>query len=556
MITTNDLRAVAFFRDIPDSELQTIAARGADVHLHEGDWVIQEGETAAFFVLLEGRLTVLRTGGLDEEEIGTFEPGTVFGETSLLLGSSSVASVRALEDARLLRLDAIDFYDLVLACAELKTKVIDTMMAHVAQLRESALQTHHDVVTIIGDRWDLVCHDVRDFLARNHVPFQWKDHEEGGGPYPVVVLSDGTRLDRPSFRELADRVGLSTTPSQSEYDVVIVGGGPAGLGAAVYGASEGLATLLVERVAPGGQAGTSSSIQNYLGFPAGISGDDLSSRALRQAHRFGADIVVARTVTGLDVGDGSTVPASYTLTLDGGDTVRARTVVLAMGLRWRRLNVPGAKALTGRGVYYGAARTEKHAVRGKRIMLVGGGNSAGQAAMLFADYAAEISIVIRNHALEETMSQYLIADIHAKDNIHVVTDAEVIAMEGDAHLERAVVRHNDTGVEERRAVDALFVFIGAAADTQWLPSALARDEDGYLCTGRDMLDLTQEPGITRWPLARDPFILETNAPGVFAVGDVRHASVKRVASAVGEGSMSIAFVHRALARETPVIAAR
>ncbi len=558
MITPDDLRHIPLFAKVPDTELRSIASRAADVHLKKGEWVVQQGETPAFFALLDGKLAVIKIIGSEEETIGTFDPGSYFGETSLLLGAQSVANVRAVEDSRLMRLESLDFRDLVISCKVLHEQVLRTMAQHVSTLQNATLDAPEQAVTIIGDQWDLACHDVRDFLARNHVPYRWLNPDEDPHvekdeqhAYPIVVLPNGARLESPGFRQLADGVGLHTAPSLTEYDVVIVGGGPAGLGAAVYGASEGLQTLLVERVAPGGQAGTSSRIENYLGFPAGISGDDLSDRALHQASRFGAEILVARSVTAIDVSDTTSRKHWIGVTLDGGQSVRASSVVLAMGLSWRRLDVKGARALEGRGVYYGAARTEAHAMRGKKIVLVGGGNSAGQAAMLFSNFADKVYLVIRNHSIAETMSQYLVDQIGAKSNIYIRPDAEVVAMEGSDHLERVVVKNDLTGVEETHDVDALFVFIGAAADTAWLPPSIIRDQQGYVCTGRDMLDLQADPAMPHWPLERDPYIVETSVPGIFAVGDVRHDSVKRVASAVGEGSMSIAFVHRVLDRELP-----
>lgn len=564
MITPQELRVVPLFADIPESELRSIATRAADLHLRTGDWVIQEGAGAAFFAVLEGELAAFKLVGSAEEAVETFGPGAYFGEVSLLIGSSSVASIRATRPSRVMRLEALDFHDLVTSCSRFSAQVMRTMTEHVERLQRAVVHAPEQAVTIVGDRWDLACHDVRDFLRRNHVSYRWSDPDVDGdaarpGPdeiAPVVLLPDGTRLQSPSYRELAERVGLHTAPAHAEYDVAIIGGGPAGLGAAVYGASEGLRTLLVERVAPGGQAGTSSRIENYLGFPSGISGEDLSSRALRQAEQFGAEIIVARSVTALEVAEAGASPRRHTLVLDGGERVRAAAVILAMGLRWRRLDIPGAHELEGRGIYYGAARTEATTTLGKTIVLVGGGNSAGQAAMLFADYARKIYIVIRNHAIEETMSQYLVDQIATKENIQVEPDADVVAVEGADHLERVVIRRHAMDEEATHSAEMLFVFIGAMADTKWLPPSIIRDEEGYVCTGRDMLDIEAQLGDVEWPLERDPYIVETSVPGIFAVGDVRHGSVKRVASAVGEGSMSIAFVHRVRERDALAIAAR
>ncbi len=564
MITVSDLRMVPLFADVPQTELESIAERAADMHLGSGEWVIQEGETASFFALLSGRLAMVRPAGRGEDTVGIIEPGEYFGETSLLLASPSVGNIRTTEPSRLMRLESLDFLDLVTSCKQFNAKVMETMTRHIVQLRQATLDAPDQAVTIVGDRSDIACHDVCDFVVRNQIQYRWRNPDEdarltgdaSAHNYPIVILPNGDRLENLDYRELADRMGLCTQPTCAEYDVVIVGGGPAGLAAGVYGASEGLHTLLVERVAPGGQAGTSSRIENYLGFPAGLTGEDLSSRALFQAKKFGAEIVVARNVTGMNTSDTLCTRHWITVTLDGGDQVRASSVVLAMGLSWRRLDVKGASELEGRGVYYGAARTERHEMRGKRIALVGGGNSAGQAAMLFADYADEVHIVIRNRAITETMSQYLVDQIGTKQNIMIHSNAEVVEMQGDGHLEHAVINHADTNEQIAYDVDALFVFIGAKADTSWLSADIICDELGYVCVGRDMLELQTDPAMPKWSLERDPYILETSVPGVFAVGDVRHASVKRVASAVGEGSMSIAFVHRLLENEVPQVAVK
>jgi thioredoxin reductase (NADPH) len=325
--------------------------------------------------------------------------------------------------------------------------------------------------------------------------------------------------------------------------VAIVGGGPAGLAAAVYGASEGLATVLIEREAPGGQAGTSSRIENYLGFPIGLSGDELGARALQQARRFGTEILVAREVVGVDPGQ---VGVEHAVLLDGGERVRARSVVLASGVSWRRLEVPGAEGLVGRGIYYGAARTEALNCQGQHVFLVGGGNSAGQAAMFFASYARKVSLLARGADLADTMSHYLIRQLATKGNIEVRTRSRIVRVEGEQRLEHIVVEDRATGALSTEPASAVFVFIGADAETRWLPEAIIRDDGGYVCTGRDVLDLITKDR-SPWALARDPHLLETSVPGIFAAGDVRHGSMKRVASGVGEGSMAIAFVHQFLA---------
>ena len=435
-------------------------------------------------------------------------------------------------------------------------------------LQKVALESHKVGVTIVGPRWDSACHDTRDFLSRNHIAFDWHDPSDEDARahippaelcdaplYPVLLFEDGTRLVAPSLRALAEAVHLRTVPANGDYDLAIVGAGPAGLAAAVYGASEGLRTVIFEREAPGGQAGTSSRIENYLGFPTGLSGDDLGRRALNQAVRFGADIVVAREVKRLDVGE---IGAPHVIVLDDDATVRARAVVIATGVSWRSLDAPGVSDLTGRGVYYGAARTEALGTRGKRIHLIGGGNSAGQAAMFFSNYADSVTIMVRGLGLSATMSRYLIDELAGKPNVTIETHTELVTAKGNEHLTGLELR--DPRDDARRTIDsdALFIFIGADAQTDWLPAAIVRDSLGYVCTGRDVVDiLTETRAANPWPDQRDPYLLETSVPGVFAAGDVRHGSIKRVASGVGEGSMTVAFVHQyLLALDEPAAAVR
>jgi thioredoxin reductase (NADPH) len=365
---------------------------------------------------------------------------------------------------------------------------------------------------------------------------------------PLVVLPDGRRLEAPSAREAADAIGLQTAPGAGQYDVIVIGGGPAGLAASVYGASEGLRTLAVERVACGGQAGTSSRIENYLGFPAGLSGDELSGRARQQALRFGAELLVARSATGIAAGSGSVDSDEvHTVVLEDGTRVTARAIVLATGVQWRRLDIPGMERFAERGVYYGAAATEAQGLRGRTVHLIGGGNSAGQAALLFSSYAESVTMLVRGPSLAASMSQYLIDQLATKANVAIETETEVVQVDGGDRLESIDVTCGRPMERERRASDALFVFIGAHAETAWLPSDVIRDQWGYVCTGRDVVDLLRERTSTTWPRERDPFLLETSVPGIFAAGDVRHGSIKRVASGVGEGSMAIAFVHQYLA---------
>ncbi|MFF3852912.1 FAD-dependent oxidoreductase [Micromonospora sp. NPDC002575] len=406
-------------------------------------------------------------------------------------------------------------------------------------------------IRVVGHRWSAPSFAVRDFLARNLVPYRWllADEPEGGrlltaagvsaADVPLVVTADGKALMAPTETELAGLVGLNVVPAADFYDLVVVGGGPAGLGAAVYGASEGLRTVLVERRATGGQAGQSSRIENYLGFPDGVSGAQLTDRARRQALKFGAELLSAREVVGLAEGGSARL-----LRFDDGSTLAAHAVVLATGVSYRMLDAPGLAELTGRGVFYGSAATEAPSCVDQDVYIVGGANSAGQAAVYFSRYAARVHVLIRGGDLTASMSSYLIDQLDRIDRIAVHPHTEVVAGAGEEHLQRLTLRDTRTG--ERRDVDAswLFVFIGAEPRTEWLEGVVVRDERGYVVTGPDLVAGGRRP--PGWSLPRDPYHLESSLPGVFAAGDVRAASVKRVASAVGEGAMAVSLVHRYL----------
>ena len=401
---------------------------------------------------------------------------------------------------------------------------------------------------VVGHRWSARSFEVRDFLARNSVPYRWLGSDEPEGSrllaaagvdaadIPLVVTPEGDYLIDPSIGELAAKVGLSTTPATDFYDVVIVGGGPAGLGAAVYAASEGLRTVLVERQATGGQAGQSSRIENYLGFPDGVTGGQLTDRARRQAHKFGAEILTTRDVVGLDTHASSRVVRFA----DGGEVV-THAVLLATGIAYRRLALPGADALTGRGVYYGSAITEAPACAGAEVFIVGGANSAGQAAVFLSRHARRVTMLVRADSLEKSMSYYLIRQIGEIPNIEVRLTTEVIAVHGDGHLETITLCDRTAGTEDTVPAGHLFVFIGAEPRTDWLDGVVERDAKGFVFTGPDLLVDGNRP--RGWELDRDPYFLEASAPGVFAAGDVRANSVKRVASAVGEGAMAIQLIH-------------
>ncbi|HVG66832.1 MAG TPA: FAD-dependent oxidoreductase [Gaiellales bacterium] len=408
-----------------------------------------------------------------------------------------------------------------------------------------------DRIQIVGHRWSRESHDARDLLARNQVPYRWLDVErddegrrllaaaDGDASLPLVLLPDGTVLQSPTTEQLAESAGIRRRAELRFYALVIVGGGPAGLAAAVYGASEGLQTALVEREAPGGQAGQSSRIENYLGFPVGLSGGDLARRATTQAQRFGAELLTVQEVTEIE----EKGPAKI-VRLAGGDELGASAVIISTGVDYRRLEAPGIDQLTGRGVYYGGSRTEGVSCRDERVVVVGGANSAGQAAIYFSGYAQHVTILCRGGDLGKSMSRYLIDTIDATDNINVRLYGEVAEAHGDENLERITVRDTRNGELDEMDLAAMFVFIGARPQTDWLPTAVARDGKGFVLAGSELLVEDVRP---RWRLDRSPYLLETSLPGVFVAGDVRSQSMKRVASAVGEGSMAVSFVHEYLA---------
>jgi thioredoxin reductase (NADPH) len=412
-------------------------------------------------------------------------------------------------------------------------------------------------IRVLGTRWSPKSYELRDFLARNHVPYQWIDIElsasdpetkrllDALGPeaanLPVVLFPDGTKLLQGAPTEIAQKVGLRTRAQTTFYDLAIVGGGPAGLAAAVYGASEGLHTVMIEREAPGGQAGMSSRIENYLGFPVGLSGADLARRAVVQAQRFGVEILAPQEAISI-----RTEGSYRIIKLADGSELSCHALMVATGVQWRRLQAPGIDKLQGAGVYYGGGATEALSCKGEIVYVVGGANSAGQAAMNFAKYANKVVLLVRGEGLASTMSQYLIDQVRQTSNIQIWTHASVAEVHGDTHLEEVSVLCSDTDKVERVPASSMFIFIGALPQTEWLAGLVERDDRGFLLTGPDLIREGQRP--KGWSLDRDPFLLETNVPGLFAVGDVRHGSIKRVASGVGEGSVAVQFIHQYLSK--------
>jgi thioredoxin reductase (NADPH) len=421
----------------------------------------------------------------------------------------------------------------------------------------ASYQPPFEGLRLLGTRWSPKAYEMRDFLARNQVPYQWMDAEaadkvpeirrlldsfDGHQPkLPALIFPDGERLEEPQSRVVAEKLGLRTRAGLEFYDVAIVGGGPAGLAAAVYGASEGLKTVMIEREAPGGQAGLSSRIENYLGFPAGLPGSAFARRAVDQARRIGVEIVSPQEATGLRVND----PYRY-LRLEDGTELSCHALILAMGVQWRKLGIPGEDRLQGAGVYYGAGSTEAFSCRDEDVFLVGGANSAGQAAMYFSKYARRVVMLVRGPSLAATMSQYLIDQIGQTENIQVEFRTRVVEVHGEQHLDAITVACDESGETSRTTATALFIFIGAEPRTTWLDGVVERDDRGFVYTGRNLMRDGKRP--KGWTLDRDPGLLETNIPGVFAVGDVRYGSIKRVASGVGEGSVAIQFVHQYLSK--------
>ncbi len=407
-----------------------------------------------------------------------------------------------------------------------------------------------DGIRVVGTTWSPATHEVKDFLARNQVPYRFLDIErdeeaeaivaagsDDGTAIPVVIFADGTRLVDPDRRAIAQQVGLQTEADSPFYDIIIVGGGPAGLASAVYGASEGLRTVMVESEAPGGQAGTSSRIENYLGFPSGVSGGDLARRATTQATRLGAEILTATSVTQVTTEDNVKV-----VTLDTGVELRSHAVIISSGMSLRKLSVPGYERYEGAGVFYGAVLSEAATYRDRPVFVIGGANSAGQAAMLFSKYASQVTMVVRGDSLVLKMSQYLIEQIDATPNIDVLTNNQVVEVLGDDRVEKIRLKNTKTEEEIDHEAAAIFIFVGAVPHSDFVADLVAQNDRGFIYTGPDIA-LAED---VTWPLERDPFALETNVPGVFAAGDIRHGAIRRVASAVGTGAVAVSLIHQYL----------
>jgi thioredoxin reductase (NADPH) len=557
MVTADEIRAVKVFECLDDAACERLARVAADLNLVPGEFAAEEGAERALFAVLDGRIDATRNVDGIDRVLGERLPGDVFGEVPISLGTFFPVGFRAAEQTRVMRIEPQDYHAVAAVApkvAEEIGKLAGNRMSGSRGLQGLAAAPPPPRATILGRRWDLQCSELRRFLDRNQISFTWvaPDGDDAVGQWgaplppdgdlPVIRFIDGKTVVRPQLRRVAELLGLGTEPATVEYDTVIVGAGPAGLAAGVYGASEGLRTIVVEREAPGGQAGSSSKIENYLGFPDGVSGDHLARRALQQARRLGAEILVTREITRIDT-------HARQVHLDGGDVLRGRTIILACGVSWRQLSIPGFDQLVGKGISYGTGKSEAQNVHGLAVHLVGAGNSAGQAAMSFSEHAHTVTILCRGDGLEKSMSRYLIDQLATRPNISVLTRTQILAACGEASLEAIDVRNADTGESKRLESGGLFIFIGADAETDWLPPEIALDpKGGFVLTGADAA------ASGRWDRERDPYLLETSVPGIFACGDVRFSPVKRVAAAVGEGSMAIAFVHQYL-REAAYVGA-
>ncbi len=514
-------------------------------HFPEGDYLWKTGDRDfCFFIVKSGHVEILEDSSGESKRVAVHEPGEFTGDVDLLSGRPSVVSGVARGDCEIIVLSSACLRTIVRERPELSDMILRAFMMRRVLLVEGGLTG----IRLIGSRFSAETHAIREFFSRNRVPFTWLDLERSEevhrlldtleiceGDTPVVMLTTGAILKNPSLEMLGELVGVRRTIQSTAYDLVVIGAGPAGLAASVYGASEGLRTLLVDRIAPGGQAGTSSKIENYLGFPTGLTGQDLADRALVQAEKFGTIISVPNDVMTLECGDGD-----HMLTIDGGGEIHARAVIVATGAQYRKLDVPGYEQLEMSGIYYAATGIEAQLCRGGDVAVVGAGNSAGQAAVYLANFAKKVWMIVRGQSLEKSMSSYLSRRIAGIDNIEVVLESQIVALHGERSIEMIEVQSVASMTTSCLPILALFVFTGAVPQTQWASDRLRLDAKGFVLTGPAVAE------DSLWPLRRAPLFLETTCPGVFAAGDVRAGSVKRVASAVGEGSMAVAFVHEYL----------
>jgi thioredoxin reductase (NADPH) len=539
------------FPTLTPQQITRIAAHGVVRSVSRGEVLVEAGDPVVpFFVVKSGEIEIVRPSSLGETLVVIHGPGKFTGEINLILGRRSLTSARVSEPGELIQLTREQMLGLVQNDAEIGEIV---MRAYIYRRIELAAQGIGDVV-LIGSVHSAATLRIKEFLTRNGHPFRYIDLDRDSdvqvlldrfhvvaNDIPVLIARGDVVLRNPLNQQIADCLGFNESIDPTHVrDVVVVGAGPAGLAAAVYAASEGLSTLVIESNSPGGQAGSSSKIENYLGFPTGVSGQELATRAYAQAQKFGADIMIARGATGL-----ACQRKPYNVAVDEGQPIPARTVIIASGAQYRKPSLENLSQFEGAGVYYSATFMEAQLCAGEEVIVVGGGNSAGQAAVFLAQTARRVSIFVRSSGLADSMSRYLIRRIEDTPTITLKTCTEIVGLEGTDHLERVRVRDNRTGATSEQDVMHVFLMTGAVPNTVWLAGCVVLDSNGFIKTGPDLSK--DELEAARWPLPRPPYLLETSLPGVFAVGDVRGGNIKRVASAVGEGSIAVAFVHRVLA---------
>jgi thioredoxin reductase (NADPH) len=538
------------FPRLTDAQLSRISTTGQRRSVQAGELLFEAGDqNTDFFVVVSGGIELVRPVAGREQPVALLGPGQFTGEINMLSARRAWARGRVAAEGSIIALDRDGLHAVVQRDPELSEILLRAFI-----LRRVALINQSDnELVLLGSRHSLGTQRLKEFLTRNGEPFTYHDVETEPGmqemldrlqiginEVPVIVCQEGYVLRNPSIEDLASALGLTPElDAKAVRDVVIVGGGPAGLGAAVYAASEGLDVLVLESTAPGGQAGTSSRIENYLGFPTGISGLALAGRALTQAEKFGAEVAIARSAVRFNCDQ-----RPYQVHLSDGEVVQARTIVIATGARYRKLDVPGLSRFEGAGIFYSATHLEAHGCKDEEIAVVGGGNSAGQAAVFLSGIASRVHIVVRGRSLADSMSRYLIQRIESSRNVEVRTRTRIESLEGEDRLDRVGWRHLETGAPETRPIRNLFVMTGADPNTTWLKGCVVLDEKNFVKTGADLE--ADELAEGRWPLSRRPHLMETSIPGVFAVGDVRSSSVKRVASAVGEGSICVQLIHKAL----------
>jgi thioredoxin reductase (NADPH) len=550
---SRDDRRAQMYPVLSDAQIDELRSHGTEHDVLQGQLLWDVGDRGvAFYVVLEGELEILRRGAFgDDTVLVVHGRGCYSGETALLSGRAAMVAGRAGQDLRALTIPAERLRDIMVTHARLGEIIMRSFILRRVRMISDGVSD----LLLVGSRHSADTMHLQEFLTRNAHPYTFVDLESAGDvctmlnrcdvqpeDTPLVITSKGEPLRNPSLRVLADRLGLSLhLDLQVVHDVAVVGAGPAGLAAAVYAASEGLDVIVLDPVAPGGQAATSSKIENYLGFPTGISGQALAGRAFMQAQKFGAQIEIPACLTKLHCGN-----PFHELELDNGSRIRSRTVVIASGAKYRKPALERLEAFEGNGIYYGATFLESQFCRDQEIAIVGGGNSAGQAAVFLAESAKKVYILVRSDGLAASMSQYLIRRIDTTENIELISRSELVELEGTMYLDGVRWRHRATKQETRRPVRHLFIFIGAIPNTDFLSTSVLTDTNRFICTGSEV---ERNDLAGQWPLARSPFPLETSCPGIFAVGDVRASSTKRVASAVGEGATVVQFVHEALAAE-------